>query len=70
MIDYGGGMPSADGIAAAFTHTIIENINRTPSRININDAQEKQTEMMHHDLPQREAERTGMQGWLYPQKDT
>ena len=38
-------MPSADGIAAAFTHTILEKINSKPSRININDAQEKQTEI-------------------------
>ena len=41
---YGGGMPSADGIAAAFPHKILENINGTPSRIDIDDAQEKQTE--------------------------
>ena len=44
MNDYGGGMPSADGIAAAFPHTIFEKINVTPSRIDIDDAQEKQTE--------------------------
>ena len=37
-------MPSADGIAAAFPHTILEKINGTPSRIDIDDAQEKQTE--------------------------
>ena len=34
-------MPSADGIAAAFPHTILEKINGTPSRIDIDDAQEK-----------------------------
>ena len=44
MNDYGGGMPSTDGIAAAFPHTILKKINGTPSRINIDDAQEKQTE--------------------------
>ena len=44
MIDYGGGMPSADRIAAAFPHKILEKINGTPSRIGIHDAQEKQTE--------------------------
>ena len=44
MIDYGGGMPSADGIAAAFKHKILEKINRTPSRIDIDNAQDKQTE--------------------------
>ena len=44
MNDYGGGMPSADGIAAAFLHKIIEKINGTPSFIDIDDAQEKQTE--------------------------
>ena len=41
MIDYGGGMPSADGIAEAFPHKILENINGTSSRIDIDDAQEK-----------------------------
>ena len=44
MIDYGGGMPSADGIAAAFPHKVFEKINGTPSWIDIDDAQEKQTE--------------------------
>ena len=44
MNNYGGGLPSADGIASAFLHKIIKNINGTPSRINIDDAQEKQTE--------------------------
>ena len=44
MNDYGGGMPSADGIAAGFPHTILEKINGTPIRIDIDDAQEKQTE--------------------------
>ena len=70
MINYGGVMPSADGIAAAFPQKILEKINGTPSPIDIDDAQEKQTEMRHHDLPQREAERMDMQGWLYPLQDT
>ena len=37
-------MPSADGIAAAFPHKILEKINGTPSRIDIDNAQEKQAE--------------------------
>ena len=37
-------MPYADIIAAAFPHKILEKINGTPSRIDIYDAQEKQTE--------------------------
>ena len=37
-------MPSAEGIAAAFPHTILEKINGTPSCINIDDAQVKQRE--------------------------
>ena len=37
-------MPSADGIAAAFPHKIPEKINGTPSRIDRDYAQEKQTE--------------------------
>ena len=64
MIDYGGGIPSADGIAAAFPHKVLEKINRTPSCIDLDDVQEKHTEMRHHDLPQGEAERMDMQGWL------
>ena len=44
MIAYGGGIPSVDGIAAAFWHKILEKISGTPSRIDIDDAQEKQTE--------------------------
>ena len=41
---YGGGMPSSDRIAAAFPHKILEKINGTPSRIDIDDTHEKQTE--------------------------
>ena len=37
-------MPSADRIAAAFPHKILEKINGTPSCIDIDDAQGKQTE--------------------------
>ena len=44
MIDYGGGIPSVDRIAAAFTHKVLEKISGTPSRIDIDDAQEKQME--------------------------
>ena len=44
MINYGGGIPFVDKIAAAFTHKILEKISGTPSRIDIDDAQEKQTE--------------------------
>ena len=44
MNDYRGGMPSSDGIAAAFPHNMVKKINGTPSRIDIDDAQEKQTE--------------------------
>ena len=70
MIDYGGGIPSVDGIAAAFPHKILNKINGTPSRIDIDDTQEKQTEMRHHDLQQEEAARMDMQGWWYPLQDT
>ena len=37
-------MPSADGISAAFPHSILKKINSTPIRIGIDNAQEKQTE--------------------------
>ena len=37
-------MPYTDGIAAEFPHKILEKINVTPIRIDIDDAQEKQTE--------------------------
>ena len=60
MNDYGGGMPSADGIAAAFLHKILKKINGTPSRIDIDDAQENRQKMRHHELPQGEAERMDM----------
>ena len=44
MNNYGGVIPSADRIAAAYPHKILKEINGTPSHINIYDAQEKQTE--------------------------
>ena len=44
MINYGGGIPSVDGIAAAFQYKILEKISGTQSRIDIDDAQEKQME--------------------------
>ena len=44
MNNYGRGMPSDDGISASFPHTILEKINGTPSRIDIDNAQEHQTE--------------------------
>ena len=44
MKNYGRGMPYTDGIVAAFPHKILKKIYGTPSRIDIDDAQEKQTE--------------------------
>ena len=44
MIDYGSGIPSVDGIAVAFPHKILDKISGTPSWIDKDDAQEKQTE--------------------------
>ena len=59
-------MPFADGIAAAFTHTILENINGTPSRIDINDAQEKQTENSASQPSTRGGEAHGHAGMVVP----
>ena len=36
--------PSSDAIAAAFPHAVLERVNGTLGRANIDDAQEKQTE--------------------------
>ena len=36
--------PSADAIASAFPHTVLGRIHGTPGRIDIDNAQEKQTE--------------------------
>ena len=44
MINYGNGIPFVDKIAAAFPHKILGKISGTPSWIDIDDAQEKQTE--------------------------
>ena len=44
MVDIGAGIPSADAIASAFPHAQIERIHGTPSRVDIDDAQEKETE--------------------------
>ena len=44
MKDFRGGIPSADGIAAEFLHTFLKKINVTPSRIDIDEAQENKTE--------------------------
>ena len=41
---YRGRMPSVHGIAAAFPHKILKNINSTSSCIDIDNEQEKQTE--------------------------
>ena len=53
MIDYGGGIPSVDGIAVAFPHKILDKISGTPSRIDIDDAQEKQTKNAASQPPTR-----------------
>ena len=44
MNNYRGVIPSADGISATFPHKILKKINGTSSRIDIDNAQEKQTE--------------------------
>ena len=44
MNNFRGLIPSADGIAAAFPHTNLDKINGTPSRIDIDNAQENQAE--------------------------
>lgn len=38
------GIHLADAIASAFPHTILTKVNGTPSRVDIDDAQDKQTE--------------------------
>ena len=70
MINYGGGIPSVDGIAEAFPHKILEKISGTPSWIDIDDAQDKQTENAASRPSQEEAERMDMQVWWYPLQDT
>ena len=70
MIDFDGRIPSVDGIAAAFLHKTLEKISGTPSQIDIDDVQEKHTEMRHHDLQQEEVARMDIQGWWYQLQDT
>ena len=66
MINYGSGMPSADGISAAFPHKILDKINGTPSRIDIDDAQEKQTENAASWLSTRGGGAHGYAGIIVP----
>ena len=66
MNDYGGRMPSADEIAATFPHKILEKINGTPSRIDIDDAQEKQTENTASQPSTREGRAHGHAGMVVP----
>ena len=66
MNDYGGGMPSADGIVAAFPHKILEKINGTPSRIDIDDAQEKHTENATSRPSKRGGGAHGHEGMVVP----
>ena len=66
MNDYGGGMPFADGIAATFPHTILKKINGTPSRIDIDNAQEKQTENAASQLSTRGGGAHGHAGMVVP----
>ena len=70
MNDYGGGMPSANGIAAAFPHKILENINSTPSGIDIDDAKEKQTENAASRPSTRGGGEHGHSGMVVPPHDT
>ena len=66
MNNYGVGIPSADRIAAAFTHTILKKINGTPSRIDIDDAQEKQIENAALRLSTRGGGAHGHAGMVVP----
>ena len=66
MIDCGGGIPSVDGIAAAFPHKILEKISGTPSRIDIDDAQEKQMENAASQPSPREGGAHGHAGMVVP----
>ena len=67
MNDYRGGMTSADGIAAAFPHNILKKINGTPSIIDIDDAQEKQTENAASQSSTRGGGAYGHVGMVLPQ---
>ena len=66
MIDYGGGIPSVDGIAAAFPHKILEKISGTPSRIDKDNAQEKQTENAASGTSTRGGGAHGHEGMVAP----
>ena len=44
MVDISAGIPSAEAIALSFPHATIKRIHGTPSCVDIDDAQEKQTE--------------------------
>ena len=59
-------MPSADRIAAAFPHKILEKINGTPSRIDIDNAQEKQTENAASQPSTRGSRAHGHAGMVVP----
>ena len=63
-------MPSADRIAASFPHNIFKKINGTPSRIDIEDAQEKQTEHAASRTSTRGGGAHVHAGMVYPQQDT
>ena len=48
--------PSSDAIAAAFPHTVLERVNGTPGREDIDDAQEiVLNRRKHHGPPMRKA---------------
>ena len=66
MNNYGGGIPSAGGIAAAFPHKILENINDTPSRIDIDNAKEKQKENVESRPSKRGGGAHGHAGMVVP----
>ena len=66
MNDYRGRMPSTDVIAASFPHKILEKINGTPIRIDIDDAQEKQTENTASQLSTRGSGAHGHAGMVVP----
>ena len=66
MNEFEGGILSADGIAAAFPHTTLEKINGTPSRIDIYNTQEKQTENSASRPSPRGGEAHGHAGMVVP----
>ena len=65
MVDIGAGIPSADAIASSFPHATLKRIHSTPSRVDINDAQEKQID--NNASPStREGGRYGHAGMVVP----